>query len=240
MQVQVGVGTITLLQGDITHQDVDVIVNAANRTLLGGGGVDGAIHRAAGPELLEECRRIRQEVLHGAYAETAQPVMTRGYRLKARHVIHVVGPICGIDPAPDHHLHLAYWNSLHLAARSGLRSIAFPSISTGAFGCDVRWASRIALGAMIRFLREADSTGPHAAAPLGASAAGDAADSTPNTPQPGASRADAADPVHRTTASEANGTGITTLTDLRMVLFTQADLEVYANALRTLMSKSTP
>ncbi|GGJ02689.1 O-acetyl-ADP-ribose deacetylase [Alicyclobacillus cellulosilyticus] len=153
MQATIFGSLITLVQGDITEQDVDAIVNAANKTLLGGGGVDGAIHRAAGPELLAECRRIREEVLGGRYLETAQPVLTKGYRLKARHVIHVVGPICGVDPDPPRLLAAAYRNSLQLAAAKGLRTIAFPSISTGAFGCDIQWASRVAVDAVIAYLQ---------------------------------------------------------------------------------------
>ncbi|MCL6598696.1 MAG: macro domain-containing protein [Alicyclobacillus macrosporangiidus] len=219
MQVNVAGHTLRLVQGDITHQDVDAIVNAANKTLLGGGGVDGAIHRAAGPELLAECKRIRQEVLGGAYVETAQPVMTKGYRLKARHVIHVVGPICGIDPNPDRLLAAAYRNCLELAAQAGLRSVALPSISTGAFGCDVRWASRIALGTIVDFLRDS----------------GDAA---------GASEKDTVERIERTEMGEAEAVdaaashrGPGGIAEVRMVLFTRADYDVYAEALEALLAE---
>lgn len=130
---------INLLVGDITEQDVDAIVNAANPTLLGGGGVDGAIHAAAGPELLKECR-----TLHGCLAGEAK--MTRGYRLKARHVIHTVGPIWHDgDTDEEELLARCYRNSLSLAKKHGLKSIAFPSISTGAYGFPVEKAANIAL-----------------------------------------------------------------------------------------------
>ncbi|SFV05297.1 macro domain-containing protein [Alicyclobacillus macrosporangiidus] len=218
MQVQVGHGSITLVQGDITHQDVDAIVNAANKTLLGGGGVDGAIHQAAGPELLAECKRIRKEVLGGAYVETAQPVMTNGYRLKARHVIHVVGPICGIDPHPDRLLAAAYRNCLQLAAEAGLKSVAFPSISTGAFGCDVRWASRIALGTIVDFLRGVDATGADDK---------EAVERSEPAEKSGLRARDA-------TASHHGPGGIA---EVRMVLFTRADYDVYVEALEAVLAE---
>lgn len=146
-------GRLSLVQGDITKQAVDAVVNAANGTLLGGGGVDGAIHQAAGPDLLACCRRIRKEQWNGALLPTGTPVITPGFRLPARYVIHVVGPICGSDPDPAGHLRDAYWNSLALAAHHGLSSIAFPSISTGAYGCDIHWASEIALRTTMHFQR---------------------------------------------------------------------------------------
>jgi O-acetyl-ADP-ribose deacetylase (regulator of RNase III) len=130
---------IEVVQGDITKQAVDAIVNAANRTLLGGGGVDGAIHRAAGPGLLEECR-----LLHGC--GTGDAKITKGYNLPARHVIHTVGPVFGEEGGREAYLlESCYRTSLELAESSGLKSIAFPSISTGAYGYPVREASKIAM-----------------------------------------------------------------------------------------------
>jgi O-acetyl-ADP-ribose deacetylase len=121
-------GRIEVVQGDITRLDVDAIVNAANASLLGGGGVDGAIHRAAGPELLAECRALGGCPTGGAR-------MTRGYRLPARHVIHAVGPAWrGGGAGEAEQLVSAYRACLALARQHGLRSIAFPAISTGIFG----------------------------------------------------------------------------------------------------------
>ena len=133
--------TLETIQANITTLDVDAIVNAANSSLLGGGGVDGAIHRAAGPELVAACR-----ILHGC--KTGQAKMTRGYRLPARHVIHTVGPVWqdgrSHEPAL---LRSCYSTSLQLAAAAGLRSIAFPAISTGVFGYPLRAATSIAVEA---------------------------------------------------------------------------------------------
>src|SRR5713101_2087552 len=130
---------IDAVQGDITEQRVDSIVNAANVTLLGGGGVDGAIHRAAGPQLLEECRAI-------GGCPTGEARITKGYRLPAQYVVHTVGPVwSGGTRGEPALLGGCYVNALALASRQGLRSIAFPSISTGAYRYPIAAAARIAV-----------------------------------------------------------------------------------------------
>lgn len=130
------------VRGDITREGVDAIVNAANSTLLGGGGVDGAIHRAAGPELAEECARL-------GGCPTGEVRLTRGHRLPARHVIHTVGPVWhGGWSNEAEMLRRCYANSLALAAARGLRSIAFPCISTGAYGYPPEQAARVAVAAV--------------------------------------------------------------------------------------------
>jgi O-acetyl-ADP-ribose deacetylase (regulator of RNase III) len=140
--------TIAIVQGDITTREIDAIVNAANTTLLGGGGVDGAIHHAAGPGLLEECEQI-------GGCPTGQARITRGYRLPARHVIHTVGPVWrGGTHREDGLLASCYRNSLALAREHGLRTIAFPAISTGVYRFPIERATSIALREAARFLEE--------------------------------------------------------------------------------------
>ena len=133
--------------GDITKLDCDCIVNAANKSLLGGGGVDGAIHRAAGPELLEECR-----TLHGC--ETGEAKITKGYRLKSRYVIHTVGPVYSGRDRDRQDLANCYWNSLELARKYDLHSIAFSAISTGVYGYPPEEAVPIAADTVKKWLKE--------------------------------------------------------------------------------------
>lgn len=139
---------IHILRDDITRRQVDAIVNAANSTLLGGGGVDGAIHRAAGPELLQECRKL-------GGCRTGDAKITGGHHLPARHVIHTVGPVFGEEQGREAELLAGcYRQCLRLAAEHGCKSIAFPSISTGAYSYPLTDASRIALNTIREFIRD--------------------------------------------------------------------------------------
>jgi O-acetyl-ADP-ribose deacetylase (regulator of RNase III) len=147
-RLEIATSVLELVEGDITKQDTEAIVNAANTTLLGGGGVDGAIHRAGGPEILEECRKI-------GGCPTGETRITAGGRLKARWVIHTVGPVYrdGKHREPEL-LASAYRNSLRLASEKGIKTLAFPSISTGAYGYPIADAARIALSTVIEYLRQ--------------------------------------------------------------------------------------
>ncbi len=150
MEVNVNRTRLSLVQGDITQSDTDAIVNAANSGLMGGGGVDGAIHRAGGPAILEECKQIRAE---RGRLPTGQAVITTGGKLRARYVIHTVGPVWrGGDSGEIELLASAYSESLKLAVERGLKTVSFPSISTGIYGYPVDAAARVALQAVVDFL----------------------------------------------------------------------------------------
>ncbi len=141
----------SIVVGDITESDAEAIVNAANESLLGGSGVDGAIHRAAGPELLEECR-----TLHGCL--TGQAKLTKGYRLKVNYVLHTPGPIWrGGQSGEAEALSSCYRSCLRLAAENGIRSVDFPCISTGVFGYPAAQAAAVSLRAIMDFLRDHDT-----------------------------------------------------------------------------------
>jgi O-acetyl-ADP-ribose deacetylase (regulator of RNase III) len=147
MEVRINQGILALIEGDITQEDTDAIVNAANSGLRGGAGVDGAIHRAGGPSIMEECRKI-------GGCPTGQSVITKGGNLKAPYVIHTVGPVYqGGNKGEAHLLRSAYLSSLQLAASHGLKSIAFPAISTGVYGYPLTEAARIALETAVDYLK---------------------------------------------------------------------------------------
>ena len=152
IEVTISKTKVTIVQGDITKQASDAIVNAANSSLMGGGGVDGAIHRAGGPAILEECKRI---VAQQGRLPTGQAVITTGGNLKARYVIHTVGPIWHGGSRNDAGLlKSAYYECLKLATETKLSSISFPSISTGAYGYPVDEAARIAVSTVVSFLNK--------------------------------------------------------------------------------------
>jgi len=147
MEVKVGNAKMELAEGDITSQDTDAIVNAANRSLLGGGGVDGAIHRTAGPQLLAECRTL-------GGCETGDAKITKGHNLKAKHVIHTVGPIYhSAGKKGPELLASCYRRSLEVASQNKLKSVAFPSISTGAYGYPLEEAAPIAIKTVMDYLK---------------------------------------------------------------------------------------
>ncbi|MGC8579003.1 MAG: O-acetyl-ADP-ribose deacetylase [bacterium] len=147
MEITIGNTVLSIIKGDITHEQTDAIVNAANSRLAGGGGVDGAIHRAGGPKIMEECRKI-------GGCPTGSAVITTGGNLKAKYVIHAVGPIYNDGKhGEDKLLAGAYRTSLELAIKNNLKSIAFPSISTGAYGYPVDKAAEIALKTIVEFIK---------------------------------------------------------------------------------------
>jgi O-acetyl-ADP-ribose deacetylase (regulator of RNase III) len=148
MDVKIGNATLSIVEGDITREEADAIVNAANSGLRGGGGVDGAIHRAGGPAIMEECRKI-------GTCPTGQAVITTGGNLKAKYVIHTVGPVwSGGNRGESALLKSAYLESLKLATKKGIKSLSFPAISTGAYGYPLNESARIALKTAIDYLRD--------------------------------------------------------------------------------------
>ncbi len=152
METEIGKTKLSLIQGDITLQETEAIVNAANTSLLGGGGVDGAIHRAGGPKILEECKAIRAR--QGG-CPTGEAVITSGGNMKARYVVHTVGPVwSGGNRNEEQLLRNAYYNSLNLAGEKGIKSVSFPSISTGVYRFPIDKASRIALNTVKEFVRK--------------------------------------------------------------------------------------
>ena len=148
MEVKIGKSTLAIVEGDITKEENEAIVNAANSGLRGGGGVDGAIHRAGGPSILEECKKI-------GHCPTGQAVITSGGNLLAKYVIHTVGPVwSGGNRNEAGLLKSAYLESLKIASKKGLKSVSFPAISTGAYGYPLNEAARIALKTAIEYLKE--------------------------------------------------------------------------------------
>lgn len=156
MEFKINKAIVRIVQGDITEQETDAIVNAANSSLMGGGGVDGAIHRKGGPKILEECKKIRETEWPDGLP-TGKAVITSGGNLKAKYVIHTVGPVWrGGKYGEPELLAEAYRNSLRLAVSRGLKTIAFPAISTGAYGYPMEEAAEIALKTVKEFLEKED------------------------------------------------------------------------------------
>jgi O-acetyl-ADP-ribose deacetylase len=152
MEKKIGKTKLSLVQGDITLQETEAIVNAANTGLLGGGGVDGAIHRAGGPKILEECKKIRAK--QGG-CPTGEAVITTGGNMATAYVIHTVGPVwSGGNRDEEQLLRNAYYNSLNLAKENGIKSVSFPSISTGVYRFPINKAARIALTTVKEFIQE--------------------------------------------------------------------------------------
>ena len=152
MEKMIGKTRLNLIQGDITLQETDAIVNAANTGLLGGGGVDGAIHRAGGPEILEECKKIRAKQ---GKCPTGEAVITTGGNMATGHVIHTPGPVWhGGNRNEEQLLRNSYYNCLNLAKENGIKSISFPSISTGVYRFPIDKAARIALTTVKEFIQE--------------------------------------------------------------------------------------
>ncbi len=155
VELNINGSKLVLKKGDITEEDTEAIVNAANPLLMGGGGVDGAIHAKGGPAILEECKRIR-ETEYPEGLPTGEAVITTGGDLKARNVIHTVGPVCSsgkLDEEKAKLLKNAYYNSLKLAKEKGIKTVSFPSISTGAYRCPWRDSAEVALKTVIDFLK---------------------------------------------------------------------------------------
>ncbi|OES43393.1 O-acetyl-ADP-ribose deacetylase [Domibacillus iocasae] len=155
MKTKISENTLELVTGDITEQTTEAIVNAANGSLLGGGGVDGAIHRAAGRALLDECKKVRAETLSGEELRAGEAVITKGHDLPAEWVIHTVGPVwTGGSDKEEEKLANCYRNALKLAMENNVKSISFPSISTGVYRFPIEQAAVIALQTVVDFLEE--------------------------------------------------------------------------------------
>lgn len=158
MKIYINNNILELTIGDITKLKKDAIVNAANGSLLGGGGVDGAIHKKAGPQLLQECKQIRKNKLGGQLLKTGDAVITNGYNLPAKYVIHTVGPVWEEENGNEEMLlENCYKNTLKLAQQYKLNDIAFPSISTGVFRYPIHLASIVALRTIINFLQQTEN-----------------------------------------------------------------------------------